>query len=72
MHKNNSDHSVFYKHSNSNILLVVVYADDIVITSSDSTGISSLKSFFHTKDLAMLCYSLGVEVTRSKKGIFLS
>ena len=44
--------------------------DDIVITESDSTGISSLKSFlhgqFHTKDLGMLRYFLGVEVMQSK------
>ncbi|WMV52865.1 hypothetical protein MTR67_046250 [Solanum verrucosum] len=36
----------------------------------------SLKSFlhtrFHTKDLGQLKYLLGVEVNRSKKGIFLS
>ena len=47
-----------------------------MITGSDTTRISSLKSFlhtqFHTKDLGMLKYFLGVEVTRSKKGIFLS
>ena len=40
------------------------------------TGISSLKSFlngqFHTKDLRMLKYFLGVEVMRSNCGIFLS
>ena len=39
-------------------------------------GISSLKSFlhgqFHTKDLGMLKYFLGVEVMRSKHRIFLS
>ena len=39
-------------------------------------GISYLKSFiythFHTKDLGLLRYFLDVEVTRSKKGIFLS
>ena len=50
--------------------------DDIVITGSDSIGISSLKFFlhsqFHTKDLGMLRYFLGVEIMRSKHGIFLS
>ena len=50
--------------------------DDIVITGSDSIGISSLKSFlhgqFHTKDLGMLRYFLGVDVMRSKHEIFLS
>ena len=46
------------------------------MTGSDFTGISSLKSFlhgqFHTKDLRMLRYFLGVEVMWSKHGIFLS
>ena len=76
LQKSKSDHSVFYRNSHSGIILLVVYVDDIVITGSDSTGISSLKSFlhgqFHTKDLGMLRYFLGVEVMRSKHGIFLS
>ena len=50
--------------------------DDNVITGNDSKGILSLKSFlysqFHTKDLGMLKYFLGIEVMRSKKGILLS
>ena len=50
--------------------------DDIVITGSDSKGISSLKSFlqsqFYTKDLEMLRYFLVIEVMRSKLEIFLS
>ena len=76
MQKSKSYHSVFYKNSNSGIILLVMYVDDIVITRSDSKGISSLKSFlqsqFHTKDLGMLRYFLGIEVMRSKHGIFLS
>ena len=47
-----------------------------MISGSDITGISSLKSFlhgqFHTKNLGMVKYFLGVEVMRSKHGIFLS
>ena len=50
--------------------------DDIVITRNDSKSISSLKSFlqsqFHTKDLRMLRYFLGIEVMQSKYGILLS
>ena len=76
MWKSKSDHSIFYKKSDAGIILLVVYIDDIVIIGSDIIGISSLKSFlhtqFHTKDLGMLKYFLGVEVTRSKKRIFLS
>ena len=56
--------------------MLIVYVDDIVITRSESKGILSLKSFvqsqFHTKDLGMLRYFLGIEVMQSKHGIFLS
>ena len=76
MQKSKSYHSVFYKNSSSGIILLVVYVDDIVITRSDSKGILSLKSFlhnqFHTKDLGMLKYFLGVDAMRSKQGIMLS
>ena len=76
MQKIKSYHSVFYRNSNSSIILLVVYVDDIVITGSDSEGISSLKCFlqsqFHRKDLGMLRYFLGIEVMISKHGIFLS
>ena len=76
MQKSKSDHSVFYKRFTAGIILLVVYVDDIVITGNDTIGISTLKSFlqsqFQTKDLGMLKYFLGVEVMRSKKGIFLS
>ena len=70
------DNSVFYRNSQVGIILLVVHVNDIVITRNDMAGISSLKSFlhdqFHTKDIEMLKYFLGVEVTRSKRGIFLS
>ena len=71
-----SDHSVFYKNSSLGIILLVMYVDDIIIIGSDSKDISSLKSFlqsqFHTKNLGMLRYFLGIEVMRSKHRIFLS
>ena len=74
--KSKSDHSAFYRNSSLGIILLVLYVDDIIITGSDSKGISSLKSFlksqFQTKDLGMLRYFLGIEVMRSKHGIFLS
>jgi len=76
MQKCSSDHSVFFRRSDHGIVLLVVYVDDIVITGSDSSGMASLKVFLHshfsTKDLGNLKYFLGIEVMRSKKGIFLS
>ena len=75
MQKSKSDHFVFYRNSSSEIIMLIVQVDDIVITRSDSKGISSLKFFlhnqFHTKDLGMLRYFLSIEVMRSKHGIFL-
>ena len=70
------DHSVFFMSSASGCILLVVYADDIVITGSDKDGIEKLKTFlgtrFQTKDLGPLKYFLGIEVSRSQKGICLS
>ena len=42
MQKSKSDHFIFYKNFNSNIILLVMYVDDIVITGSNSKGILSL------------------------------
>ena len=76
LQKSKSDHSVFYRNYQAGIILLVVYVDDIIITGNDMAGISSLKSFlygqFHTKDLEMLKYILGVEVMRNKREISLS
>ncbi|KAJ9678037.1 hypothetical protein PVL29_022810 [Vitis rotundifolia] len=76
MNKSKKDHSIFYKKSATSIILLVVYVDDIVITGNDHAGISDLKAFmhskFHTKDLGELKYFLGIKVSRSKKGMFLS
>ncbi|BBG96445.1 transposable element gene [Prunus dulcis] len=55
---------------------LLIYVDDIVITSNDPIAISALKDFLHRyfriKDLGDLKYFLGIEVSRSKQGIFLS
>ncbi|RVW53673.1 Retrovirus-related Pol polyprotein from transposon RE1 [Vitis vinifera] len=76
MNKSKKDHFVFYKKSTAGIILLVVYVNDIVITRNDHAGISDLKAFMHskshTKDLGELKYFLGIEVSRSKKGMFLS
>ncbi|GJS25028.1 retrovirus-related pol polyprotein from transposon TNT 1-94 [Tanacetum coccineum] len=57
-------------------ILLVVYVDDIVITGSDKARIKKLKSFigtcFQMKDLGSLKYFLGIELSRSCKGICLS
>lgn len=66
--------TLFVKHSGGKTTALIVYVDDIVMTKNDPVEISSLKLFlgkeFEIKDLGSLHYFLGIEVARSKKGIF--
>lgn len=60
----------------NNLTLVSIYVDDIVVTGSDSSYITSLiqklSQRFVMKDLGTLNYFLGIEITTSFSGIFLS
>ncbi|XP_026451344.1 uncharacterized protein LOC113351605 [Papaver somniferum] len=69
------DHSLFTYHRGSTSIFVLVYVDDIIISGTDDNFICSLKSrlasHFSIKDLGRLQYLLGIEVSRSPKGIFI-
>lgn len=71
-----ADHTLFVKHSVGKTIALIVYVNDIVMTENDPVEIFSLKLFlgkeFEIKDLGSLCYFLSIEVSRFKKGIFLS
>ena len=71
-----SYHSLFTKRNGESFLALLVYVDDIVIASNDYRTIEKLKTFldsqFKLKDLGQLKYFLGLEVARSRKGIFVS
>ena len=47
-------------------ILLIVYVDDIIITSDDKKGIDDLKRYlqnsFQTKDMGKLRYFLGIEI----------
>ena len=66
---------MFTKHQGSFFLILLVYVDDILITSNDLDSINQLKAFMNKqiklKDLRNLRYFLGLEVARSKDGISL-
>ena len=68
---------LFYKHPNmGKIAILIVYVDDIILTSDDGGELQVLKKFlareFEIKDLGPLQYFLSMEFARSKKGIFVS
>jgi Reverse transcriptase (RNA-dependent DNA polymerase) len=69
-----SDHTLFIKRRNGKMVVLIIYVDDMIISGDDEMGIQELKQQlsreFEMKDLGGLKYFLGIEVSRSKKGIF--
>ncbi|XP_019246414.1 PREDICTED: uncharacterized protein LOC109226066 [Nicotiana attenuata] len=67
------DHSLFTKRDKVDIVIVLVYVDDLLISGSNSSLIQEAKETLHRnfkmKDLGELRYFLGIEVMRSNKGI---
>ncbi|KAM1059197.1 hypothetical protein ACFX2B_023753 [Malus domestica] len=71
-----ADYSLFTRKSGNSFTALLIYVDDIVITGNDVSAINALKSFlrdhFRIKDLGDLKYFLGIEVSRSQRGIYIS
>ncbi|KAH9696165.1 retrovirus-related pol polyprotein from transposon RE1 [Citrus sinensis] len=74
--QSNSDHTLFIKHKGGKVTVLIVYVDDMVLTGDDLSEMKALQEHlaaeFEMKDLGQLKYFLGIEVARSKSGIFLS
>ncbi|KAM2035444.1 hypothetical protein ACFX16_038537 [Malus domestica] len=70
------DHTLFLKHDRSKLTALIVYVDDMVVSGNDVEEIQKLQKYlakeFEMNDLGILKYFLGIEVARSKHGIFLS
>jgi len=70
------DHSGFFRHLSVWCIYVVIYVNDIVLTSSDHHDISQIKQhichYFQTKYLGKLKYFLGIEVAYSNNDIIIS
>ncbi|VVA25644.1 PREDICTED: Retrovirus-related Pol poly from transposon TN, partial [Prunus dulcis] len=71
-----SDSSLFVKHVGHEIVVLLLYVDDIIITGSASGAItqviSALTTEFDIKDLGLLHYFLGIQITKTATGLFLS
>ena len=71
-----SDHTMFVKTEGGRRCILIVYVDDIIITGDHVDEMSRIKfalgKEFEVKDLGDLKYFLGMEVARSKRGIYVS
>lgn len=70
------NHTLFVKRQGTKVTTLIVYVDDIFATRNEDGEITRLKDQlaqeFEIKDLGHLKYFLGIKVTKSTKGIFLS
>ncbi|KAM0012210.1 putative RNA-directed DNA polymerase [Helianthus debilis subsp. tardiflorus] len=73
--QSNSDHTLFLKRRGKLVTCLIIYVDDMIITGNDEEEMQKLKANlfteFEMKDLGRLKYFLGIEVLRSKQGIFI-
>ena len=73
--KSLADTSLFIYSHGTTLLYLLVYVDDIIVTRSDPTSVAavlnSLAERFSIKDPTDLHYFLGIEATRTNKGLHL-
>jgi len=71
-----SDTSLFIYHRGNEIVYLLLYVDDIVLTASSASllrrTITALQQEFSMKDLGPLHHFLGISVTQHSGGLFLS
>ncbi|CAA7031042.1 unnamed protein product [Microthlaspi erraticum] len=74
--QNVSDYSLFTLTRGTMRLYVLIYVDDLLIGGNDPEAIIKFKGYlsqcFKMKDLGLVKYFLGIEVSRSPEGIYLS
>uniref|UniRef100_A0A2N9HTD6 Integrase catalytic domain-containing protein n=1 Tax=Fagus sylvatica TaxID=28930 RepID=A0A2N9HTD6_FAGSY len=70
------DSALFLRRTGKGTILLLLYVDDMIITGDDLSGIQELKAFlsqnFEMKDLGHLNYFLGLEITSSDDGFYLT
>jgi hypothetical protein len=71
-----ADLSLFVQHSSHGTMILLFYVDDILLTGSHSyfltSVIDALTQEFDMKDLGTLTYFLGLQVSYSSSGLFVS
>ena len=73
--KNEVDPNIYFKISNEDMIILVIYVDDLLITGEDhliAKCKQDLAAEFDMKDLGLLHYFLGLEVCQKEDYIFLN
>jgi hypothetical protein len=70
------DPSLFVQHSSLGVMILLLYVDDIILTGSHSSLLSSviaaLTQEFDMKDLGKLNYFLGLQISYLPSGLLVS
>ena len=70
------DSALFLRRTDKCTILLLLYVDDMIITGDDLSGIQELKDFlsqqFVMKDLGHLSYFLGLAITHSIDGLYIT
>ena len=70
------DFALFVRRTDKDTILLLLYVDDMIITGDDLSGIQELKDFlsqqFEMKDFGHLSYFLGLQITNSTNGLYIT
>ena len=70
------DSALFLRRTDKDTILLLLYVDDMIINGDDFNGIQELKvslnQQFEMKDLGHLSYFLGLEITHSTDGLYIT
>ena len=72
----NAYHLLYVRENGNGIVIVCIYVDDLIVGGDKEAEIEHVKALmkheFDMKDLGELQYFLGIEIIRTKEGIWLS
>uniref|UniRef100_A0A803Q2E8 Reverse transcriptase Ty1/copia-type domain-containing protein n=1 Tax=Cannabis sativa TaxID=3483 RepID=A0A803Q2E8_CANSA len=75
-HSSQADNSLFIQANNMTCIYILIYVDDILIMGNNdeavNKAITGLSTKFALKDLGILNYFLGIQVTKTDHGLLLS
>ena len=70
------DFALFLRCTDKDTIILLLYVDDMIIIGDDLSGIQELKDFlsqqFEMKDFGHLSYFLGLQITNSTNGLYIT